>query len=74
VPIIGTCKYLVEIDGIVAGPAGGAITEGTRSGTINGDETRLFPSRTFNCPEGAFVGRAPVTVLGTETPITVTLI
>jgi hypothetical protein len=74
VPLVGTCKYLVEIDGIVGGPNGGAINEGTRSGTIRADESRFFPSRTFGCPEGAFGARAPVTVLGTETPITVTLI
>jgi hypothetical protein len=74
VPIVGTCKYLIEPDGILGGPAGGAITEGTRNATIRAEELQRFASRTFGCPEGQFIGRANVTLLGTETAITVTLI
>jgi hypothetical protein len=74
VPIVGTCKYVAESEGIVGGPAGREINEGTGNATVRADESGRFPSRTFGCPEGQFLGRSPVTLLGTETPIRITLI
>jgi hypothetical protein len=75
VPLVNTCKYLAEPEGILGGPAGGAINEGaTRGTTIRADPSRRFPSRTFGCPEGAFEGSAPVTLLGTNNAIIITLI
>jgi len=74
VPIVGTCRFTATIDGMVGGPAGGPITEGTRGATIRSDETIRIRSETFGCPEGGFESRGPLTLLGTETPITITLI
>jgi hypothetical protein len=74
VPIVGTCKYNANPEGILGGPEGGAINERTGNATIRADEAIRFPSSTFGCPEGRFVGRAPITLLGTETPIRITLI
>jgi hypothetical protein len=75
VPIVGTCKYLATPDGILGGPAGGAINEGTGATTLRAEEGTSISSSTFGCPSGNFSsGATPVTVLGTETAIRVTLI
>jgi hypothetical protein len=74
-PLVGTCKYLIEPDYITGGPAGGAINEAaTRGTTIRADSGIRFPSRTFGCPEEGFTGTAPVTLLGTNNAIIITLI
>jgi len=75
VPLVGTCKVNATIEGVVGGPGGREITEGTRNATLAAESGARIRSETFGCPEGAFTsGAEPLTVLGTATPITVTLI
>jgi len=74
VPIVGTCRYTATADGIIGGPRGGAITEEGGNATVTADEAIRFSSETFGCPQGFFRGRTPITLLGTETAIRVTLI
>jgi hypothetical protein len=68
----GTCKYLFSPDFIVGGPAGGSINEGTGNSTITA-ATNSITGRPF-CPERNWVARTVITVLGSATPITITLI
>jgi len=75
VPIIGTCRYRASINGIVGGPLGGQITEGTRNATIRPESGIRARSETFGCPEAQFESEAtPIVQLGTTTAITVRLI
>jgi hypothetical protein len=71
VPVLGTCRYRANPDGIVTGPAGNEITEGNAS--LTAEENPEFNSETFGCPRGRFGGRAPVWLLGTTNGIRVRL-
>jgi len=73
VPIIGTCRYTSSPNGIVGGPLGRFITEG--SATITAERGIRIRSETFGCPEGQFESDpTPVVLLGTTTAVTVRLI
>jgi len=75
VPIIGTCRYRASPNGIIGGPVGREITEGTRNATITVEEGASIRSETFSCPAGQFTsGPTPIVQLGTTTAITVRLI
>ncbi|MBS1869464.1 MAG: hypothetical protein JSS99_07345 [Actinobacteria bacterium] len=75
VPILGTCKYIITTNGIVVGPGGGGINEGTRASRIIAENGVASPSITPFCPEGRFTSNAePITVLGGTTTVTVRLI
>ncbi|MBS1869463.1 MAG: hypothetical protein JSS99_07340 [Actinobacteria bacterium] len=75
VPILGTCKYIATTNGIIVGPAGGGINEGTRASRLIAENGVANPSITPFCPEGRFTSNAePITVLGGTTAVTVRLI
>ena len=72
VPLLGNCNYTGSPNYIVSGPAGGGINEGNAS--LRAEETLSFRGEPGSCPEYRFSGRAPITLLGTTTPITLRLI
>jgi len=73
VPIIGRCRFTSTTNGIVGGPLGRFITEG--SATITAERGVRIRSETFGCPEGEFESApTPVTIQGGTTPVTVRLI
>jgi hypothetical protein len=77
VPILGTCKYIVEPDFVVGGPAGGAINEGSRAASMRLEEAIRLRSSTPFCPEmSGSSGATPITTQVPPPPrgITVTLI
>jgi len=75
VPFIGRCRFTASPNGIVGGPGGNEITEGTRNSTIRAEEGIRIRSETIGCPEGQFSsGPTPVTVQGGTTAVTVRLI
>jgi len=75
VPIIGRCRYTATTNGIVGGPGGNEITEGTRNSTVTAENGIRIRSSTFGCPEGQFESApTPVTIQGGTTPVTVRLI
>lgn len=72
VPLLGICTFIGNPRYIVTGPAGGGINEGAAS--IIMESGVVFNGTPIGCPRGTFEGRAPVTALGTTTPVTVRLI